>query len=71
MESLVNIHEEHVTHSKSDDIEIMINGKADEVVKSLLKRYQNNLEKMAKGSNFIFNYVHLFHYKCNKINLNI
>ena len=40
--------EEHVMHSKSDNIEIMINDKADEVIgelfKSLLKIYQNNFE---------------------------
>ena len=50
----------------------MINGKADEVIKklskSLLKRYQNNLEKSMKGSEFVFDYVHLFYYKCHKIN---
>ena len=44
-------------HSKSDNIEIMINDEADEVIeelfKSLLNRYQNNLEKLMKGSEFI------------------
>ena len=52
----------------------MINGKADEVVKelfeSLLKRYQNNLEKLMKCSEFVFSYVRLLYYKCHKINLN-
>ena len=37
-------------HSKSDNIEIMINDEADEVIKelfdSLKNRYQNNLESM-------------------------
>ena len=36
----------------------MINGEADEVIeglfKSLLNRYQNNLEKSMKGSEFVF-----------------
>ena len=41
-------------HSKIDSIEIIIN---DEENKN---RYQNNLESM-KGSQFLFNYVHLFH----------
>ena len=36
---------------------------------SLKKKYQNNLESM-KGSEFVFNYVHLLYYKCHKINLN-
>ena len=41
--------EERVIHLKSGTIEIMINDKADEVIKEVLKllqiRYQNNLEK--------------------------
>ena len=61
-------------HSKSDNIEIMMNAEADEVIeerfKSLQSRYQNNLEKLMKGSEFLFDYVHLSHYKCYKINPN-
>ena len=42
--------EEHVIHSKGDNIEIMITDEADEVIKelfdSLKNRYQNNLESM-------------------------
>ena len=60
-------------HSKSDNIEIMINGKADEVMKqlfdSLKNRYQNNLQSV-NGSEFVFDYVHLLYYKCHNINLN-
>ena len=60
-------------HSKSVNIEIMINVEANEVVKelfdSLRNRYQNNLESM-QGSKFVFDYVHLLYYKCHKINLN-
>ena len=45
--------EEHVMHSKSDKIEIMTNDEADEVTeelfKSLLNRYQNNLQEPIKG----------------------
>ena len=51
----------------------MINDEADEVIKelfdSLKNRYQNNLEPM-KGREFAFDYVHLLHYKCHKINPN-
>ena len=58
-------------HSKSDNIEIMINDEADEVIKelsdSLKNRYQNNLDFM-KGSEFVFDYVQLMYYKCHKIN---
>ena len=58
-------------HSKLDNIEIMINDEADEIVKelSLKNRYQNNLESM-KGSEFIFDYVQLKYYNCHKINPN-
>ena len=57
-------------HSKSDDKEIKINDKADKVFKSLLNRYQNNLETSMRGSDFIFDCVHLLYYKLQKINLN-
>ena len=53
-------------HSKSENIEIMINEETDEVTegdfKSLKNRFQNNLESM-KGSDFVFDDVHLLHYK--------
>ena len=52
-------------HSKSDNIEIMINDKSDEVIEkrfqSLLPRYQIELETSMKGNDFIFGY------KCHKI----
>ena len=50
-------------HSKSDNIQIMINEKADEVVEerfqSLLSRYQTGLETSIKDSYFDFDYFHL------------
>ena len=52
-------------HSKSDNIEIMMNDEADEVIeelfKSLQNRYQKNLEKLMKGCEFVFDYVHLLY----------
>ena len=51
-------------HSKSDNIEIIINAKADEVTKelfdSLKNTYQNNLQ-WKKGSGFAFDSVHLLY----------
>ena len=48
-------------HSKSDNKEITTNDKADKVIqkffKSLLNRYKNNLAKLMKGSEFVFDYV--------------
>ena len=71
--SSIDNNEEHVIHSKSHNIEIMINDDADEVMKelsgSLKSRYQNNLESM-QGSEFVFDYVNLLYYKCHKINPN-
>ena len=58
-------------HSKSDNIEIMINDKADEFIEELfqsfLSRYQIRLEISIRGSDFIFDCVHLLYYKCHKI----
>ena len=54
-------------YSKCDNMENMINNKVDEVIEELFKslpnRYQNNLEKLMKGSEFVFDYVHLLYYK--------
>ena len=49
--------EEHVMHSKSDNVKMMINDKEDEVIElfqSLLSRHQIGLETSMKGSDFIF-----------------
>ena len=57
-------------HSKSDNIEIMINDKVEGIIQelfdSLKNRYQNNLKSM-KGSEFVFDYVQLLYYKCHKM----
>ena len=58
-------------HSKSDNIEIMINDKAKVVegrFQSLLSRYQIGLEASMRGSDFIFDCVYLLYNKCHKIN---
>ena len=55
--SSIDNDEVSVMRSKSNNIEIMINDEADEVIKelfdSLKNRYQNNLESM-KGGEFVF-----------------
>ena len=64
--------EEHVIHSKGDNIEIMIDDKAEEVIKklfdSLSKKYQIGLEKSMRVSDFIFDCVHLLFFKSRKRN---
>ena len=66
--------EECVMHSRSDNIEIIIKFKADEIIvelfKSLLSRYQIGLDTSIKGSDFIFDCVLLLYNKCHKINPN-
>ena len=47
--SSIDNYEERIMHSESDNIKIMINDEADDVIKedfdSLKNRYQNNLER--------------------------
>ena len=53
-------------YSKNDIIEIMINDVADEVIEELFKsplsRYKNNLEKLIKGSECVFDYFYFLYY---------
>ena len=61
----------YYAHTKSDNIEILIGSKIDDVIyelfDSFLQRYQKSLEESVKGSKFIFNGVHLLHYNFHKI----
>ena len=63
--------EEHVMNSKSDNIKIMINDEANNVIKepfdSVKPICQNNLKWM-RHSQFVFDYVHLLYYECHKVN---
>ena len=67
--SSIDNDEERLIHSKSDNIEIMINDEADGVIKelfdSLKNRHQNNLESL-EGSAFVFDYG--IYYIINVIN---
>ena len=53
-------------HSKSDNIEITINDKADEAFEKpfelFLNRYQIGLETSLRDSGFVFDCVHLLYY---------
>ena len=59
-------------HSKSDNIDIMINDKGDEVTEelSLPSRYQIELEPLIENGDFVFGCVCLLYYICHKINTN-
>ena len=64
--------EEYVMHLKNDNIEIMINDKANEAIEklfeSLLNQYKIGLETSMRGSDFFFDCIHLLYYKCHKVN---
>ena len=66
--------ETRVMHTKSDNAEIRIGDDTNDVVKelfkSLLQRYQENLQEKMRGSDFEFDGVNLLYYDFNKISLN-
>ena len=61
-------------HTKSDNIEIMSGIKTydiiNELFRSLIKRYQENVETKMRGSEFVFYSVDLLYYILHKISLN-
>ena len=67
------VDEERVMHSKSNNIEFMLNDNANEVVnelfESLLSRYHIGSETSVRGCDFIFDSVQLLYYRCQKTNL--
>ena len=48
--SSIDIDEEHVMHSESDNIEIIINDEADEVLKELFGSLKNRYKKVVSFS---------------------
>ena len=56
-------------HTKSNNTEIMIGSDTNEVIeelfKSLLDKYQENLEKKMSGSEFVFDAVNVLPYNLN------
>ena len=66
--------EKRIMHNKSDNAEIRIDNDTNDVVKelfkSLLQRYQENLQEKKRGSDFEFDGVNLLYYDFNKISLN-
>ena len=63
-------------HSRSDNIEIMIGSETliieiiDKPFEFRLQKYKKGLEESMNGSEFVFDSVHLLHYKYHKISLN-
>ena len=65
--------ETRTMYTKGDNIEIMIGSDTNEVIedlfKSLLQRYQGNLEEKMRGSEFGFDNVNVLYYDLNKTSL--
>ena len=65
--------ETRVMHTKSDNEEFMNGSDTDEIIKelfkSLLQRYQENLQEKMRGSDFAFDGVNVLYYDFNKISI--
>ena len=65
--------ETRVMHTKSINEEFMNGSDTDEIIKelfkSLLQRYQENLQEKTKGSDFAFDGVNYLYYDLNKISI--
>ena len=61
-------------HTRSDNIEIMIGDDNDDIIeelfKSFLQKYEENLRNKMRGSDFEFDGVNFLYYDFNKISLN-
>ena len=66
--------ETRVMHTRSDNEEFMNGSDKDEIIKelfkSLLQRYQENLQEKMRGSNFAFDGGNFLYYNFNKISIN-
>ena len=60
-------------HIKSNNIEVTMGSKTDEIIdepfKSLLQNYQKGLKESMRGSNFVFDGVNLLYYDLQKTSL--
>ena len=61
-------------HTRSDNVEIMFGDDNDNIIeqlfRSLLQKYEENLQNKMRGSDFEFDGVNFLHYDFNKISLN-
>ena len=66
--------ETHIMHTRSDNIEIIIGDDNDDIIeelfKSFLQRYEENLQEKMRGLDFEFDGVNFLYYDFNKISLN-
>ena len=61
-------------YTKSDNKDIMIRNETDEIIEELFEsfwqKYQEGLEKLMRGNEFVFDSVDSLYYKLHKISLN-
>ena len=66
--------ETRVMHTRSDNKDFMNGSDTDEIIKelfkSLLQRYQENLQEKMRGSDFAFDGINFLYYDFNKISIN-
>ena len=66
--------ETRVMHTRSNNEEFMNGSDTDEIIKelfkSLLQRYQENLQQKMRGSDFAFDCINFLYYDFNKISVN-
>ena len=55
-------------HSTSDNIKFTPSNHANEVVRELLSKYQDDLETSMRGGVLVFDLVQLMYYKCYIVN---
>ena len=65
--------ETRTMHTKSNNVEIMIGSKTDEIMedlfKSFLQKYQEGLEVSVRGSGIVYDSVDVLYYNLNKVSL--
>ena len=68
-----NSNETRITHTKSDNIMIMMDNETDGIIEelrdSLLQNYQKGLEESMRGSEFVCDSVDLLYYHLHRISL--
>ena len=65
--------ETRTMHTKSNNVEIMIGSKTDEIMEDLfesfLQKYQEGLEESVRGSGIVYDSVDVLYYNLNKVSL--
>ena len=65
--------ETRTMHTKSNNVEIMMGSKTDEIIEevfeSFLQKYQEGLEESMRGSEFSYDSVDALYYNLNKVSL--